>query len=158
MIEKDEIVSFLPHRGRMLLLDKINSYNLEERTICAEYHITEECLFYDPAIKAVPAWVGFEFIAQTISALMGLWYRARGEEPKIGFILSISSMKMALPFFKTGSIVELRVKEGDCMNQVFTYEGEAFLEGRKVIEGKLMVMEANEEQIKSMLKENDSIG
>ena len=158
IVEKEEISSLMPHSGRMLLLQRITGYNLEERTLCAECHITADCLFYDPAIGGVPAWVGFEFMVQAISALLGLWGRIRGEPPKIGFILSISSMQMELPFFKAGSTVEIRVKGSGSMDMVYTYEGELFLEGRKVMEGKLTVMDSNDEQIKLSIKENNQIG
>ena len=144
MIDKDEIAALIPHRGRMLLLSGINEYNLEERTLSAEYHVTKDCLFYDPSIDAVPAWVGFEFMAQAISALSGIGFRARGEKPKLGFILSISSMKIKIPFFRAGTKVELRVKECSRIDQVYNFEGVAFLEGKSVMEGKLTIMEADD--------------
>ena len=157
MICGNELCSVLPHRGKMLLLSKVIDYNLAERSICAEYHITEDCIFYDPVIGGVPAWAGFEFMAQAIAAISGLWDRERGNKPKVGFILSISSMQIKIPFFKPGSTVELRVKESGRVDQVFTFEGEALLEGNSVIQGKLTVMEVTDEQIKSMRKE-DPIG
>ena len=155
MIEKEELESIVPHRGTMLLLHRINEYNLEDWTLRAETHVTEDCLFYDPAIGGVPAWVGFEFLAQAIGALMGIWIREKGEKPKIGFILSVSSMRIGLPFFKAGSTVELRVKESGRMDQVYNFEGEAFLEGKKVLEGKLTVIEANDELVKSLTREHE---
>ena len=151
MIEGEELASLLPHRGSMLLLTRVNEYNLERRTLCAESHITEDCLFYDPVIKGVPAWVAFEFLAQSIAALSGLWSREKGENPQIGFILSVSSIQIGLPLFSAGTTVELRLKENDRMDQVFNFKGEVFLEDRKVMEGKLTVMEVNDEHIKSML-------
>ena len=153
MINKEDIAAFVPHKGRMLLLTGINEYNLEERSLCAEYHITEDCLFFDPVIGGVPAWVGFEFLAQAIAALSGLYSRQKKEAPKIGFILSVSSIQIKLPFFLAGSTVELRVKESSNLDQVSSFNGEIFLEGNKVLEGKLTVMDVNDEQIKSLVKE-----
>ena len=152
MIEKEELDSLLPHKGRMLLLTRIVEYNLEERVLCAEYSITRDCLFYDSSIEGVPAWVGFEFLAQAISALSGLSGRAKGEKPKIGFILSVSSIKIKLPFFKPGSIVKLTVKESGRVEQVYSFDGEVFLEDRKVLEGKLTVMDVDDEQVTSLVK------
>jgi predicted hotdog family 3-hydroxylacyl-ACP dehydratase len=137
----------------MLLLSKVNGYNLEERSLCAEYHVGEDCLFYDPVIQGVPAWVGFEFMAQAISVLSGLRGRLRGEKPKIGFIMSISSMRIGLPLFRAGSTVEVKVRESGSMDMVYTFEGEILLEGKKVMEGKLTVMDAKDELI-DMLKTN----
>ena len=158
MIEKEELLSIVPHRGKMLLLSRVIEYDLMKRTLTAECDVTEDCLFYDPALGGVPAWVSFEYMAQTIGALSGIWVRENGEEPKLGFILSISSMHIGLPFFKAGSKVEIRVKEAGYLDQVHNFDGIALLNGRKVMEGKLTVMDASDEQIKSLLKEYDSIG
>ena len=146
MIGKDELQSYIPHRGKMLLLSSVKEYNLEEQRLCAEHHVTEDCIFYDPSLGGVPAWAGFEFIAQAISVLSGIKCRALGQKPKMGFILSIPSMKMYLPFFKLGSKVEIYVKEIDRVDLIYSFDGEAFIGGKKAIEGKLMVMEINEEK------------
>ena len=158
MIEKEELLSIMPHRGRMLLLTKVNEYDLKEESIEAEYHLTEDCLFYDPAVAGVPAWVGFEFIAQTVSAFMGIKTRARGEPVKIGFILGVSQVRIDLSFFKTGSIIVIKAKEYDNIDPLYIYEGEIFIEGRKVLEGKLTVMEVDDEKAQAMKKGSDSIG
>ena len=152
MIEKEELFSIIPHRGRMLLLSRIKGYNLEERSIEAEYDITGDCLFYDPSADGIPAWTGFEFIAQAISALSGLRGRERGEEPKIGFILSVSSAKIGIPYFRAGNTAEIRTKEIGRMDSVYTFEGEVFLEGRKVFEGKLTVMDVDNDQAQALKK------
>jgi predicted hotdog family 3-hydroxylacyl-ACP dehydratase len=157
MIEKEELFSVIPHRGRMLLLSRIKCYNLEERSIEAEYHITKDCLFYDPVLNGVPAWAGFEFIAQSISALSGIVEHKLGLKPKFGFILSVSSMRIELPFFKTGNIVEIKTKQIERMDSVFIFHGEISLEGKKIIEGKLTVMDINEEQF-NVLKKEHSFG
>jgi len=149
LIEREELQTLIPHTGKMLLLDRIIDYDIEH-SIRAEYNITKNCIFYDPVLDGVPAWAGFEFIAQAISALTGIRKREKGEKANMGFILSIPSMKMEIPFFKNGSLVEIRVKENDCTNLIYTFEGEVFLENRKVMEGKLMVMETSDEQYKNL--------
>ena len=158
MTENEELLSVLPHRGRMLLLSRINGYSPEERSLEAEYHITENCLFFDPAAAGVPAWVGFELMAQAVSALSGITGRERGEKPKIGFILSISAVRIGLPFFKAGSTVKIKVKETDQMDLIYAFSGEIFLEDKKVVTGKLMVMDVDNEQAETLKKEHTGIG
>ena len=133
--------SIIPHKGKMLLLSRIIDFDLDEQTLCAEYDITEDCIFYNPDIKGVPAWAGFEFIAQAVSALSGIRGHLSGEEPKIGYILSVSSMSINSHFFKAGSTVQINVKESGCIDQVYNFEGTVFLEGKKVLDGKLTVIE-----------------
>ena len=141
MIEKDELISLVPHRGRMYLLSRVKSYDMKARRLEAEYDITENCLFFDPCAGGVPAWVSFEFIAQAISVLFGLTRREMGKKPEIGFIMSVSSVKSEIPVFKAGTTVEIKVKEINCMDMVYSFEGFVFLEGRKVFEGKLTAMD-----------------
>ena len=157
MIEKEELHSIIPHRGRMLLLSRVKGYNLEERTIEAEYDITGNCLFYDPAMAGVPVWAGFEFIAQAISAYSGIRDRENGIPPKMGYILSVSSMRIGLPFFKSGSTVQIKAKEIERMDLVCTFEGEILLEGEKVMEGKLTVMEIEHDQAEALKKERHQV-
>jgi len=158
MIENEELLSVVPHRGRMLLLSRVKRYNTKERTIEAEFNITRDCLFYDSAVGGVPAWVGFECIAQAVSALSGIQGRENGAAPKMGFILSVSAMRIGLPFFSIGSVVEIKAKEIDRVDLVSTYEGEIFLEGGKVLEGKLTVMEANDEKIRALKEGRNATG
>jgi len=152
MIEKEELQTFIPHRGKMLLLSRVIEYDIEH-SIRAEYDITRNCLFYDPVLDGVPSWVGFEFIAQAISVLTGIRKREKGEKTNIGFILSIPSMRMEIPLIKNGSTVEVRVEEIDCTDLIYTFEGTVFQENKKVIEGKLMVMEISDERFKSLTGE-----
>jgi len=145
IIERDELQTIIPHKGNMLLLSRVTEYS-DDHSIRAEYDITEDCIFYDPEIEGVPAWTGFEFMAQTISALSGIKSREKGEKPKIGFILSLPSMRMDIPFFKNGSSVKIHVKETDCTDMIYSFDGAAFIDDKKVMEGKLMVIEVSDER------------
>jgi predicted hotdog family 3-hydroxylacyl-ACP dehydratase len=126
--------SIVPHKGKMLLLSRIISYDLKEQSLCAEYDITEDCIFYNPVIEGVPAWVGFEFIAQAIAALSGIRGQRQDEEPKIGYILSVSSMQIDIQFFQAGDTVQINVKESGSMDQVYNFERTIFIESKKVLD------------------------
>ena len=158
MIEKEELLSLIPHRGRMLLLDGVKCYNLGEQSLEAESQITEDCLFYDSAAAGIPAWVGFEFLAQAVSALTGIGYREKGEPPKIGFILGVSHVQIRYPFFKTGSIIAIKVKEIERMDSLSVFNGEIFFEDEKVFEGRLTVMDVDDEKAEAMKKGSNSVG
>jgi predicted hotdog family 3-hydroxylacyl-ACP dehydratase len=47
--------------------------------------ITAESMFADT--QGVPAWIGLEYMAQTIAAYSGLQERLQGGRPKVGFLL-----------------------------------------------------------------------
>jgi len=158
LIEKDELYSLVPHRTKMFLLSRVSRYNLKEFSLEAEYDIAEDCVFYDHELGGVPAWAGFEFIAQAISALVGLWRRERGEGVKLGFIMSVSSMKIGLPLFRAGNTVKIRVKKISQIDMVYSFEGSVFLEGRTILDGKITVLDVDEEKMQAYQKEYNSIG
>jgi len=144
VIEKEELLSVIPHRGRMLLLSRIVDFNAEEKSIEAQFDITENCLFFDPSVSGVPSWAGFEFIAQAISAFIGI--RDRGKKiHKVGYILSVSQMSIAIPFLKSGGIITIKTREIDGMDPVYVFQGEVSLDGEKAVEGKVTVMDVQEE-------------
>ena len=155
MIKKEDIQTLIPHRGKMLLLSNIIDYNPDEPSLTAEYHITEDCLFFNGAVGGVPAWAAFECIAQAFSALSGIRGRQTGEssalasgvKPKIGFILSVSKMQIFIPVIKPGSTIVIKVKELDNIDLVSDFYGTIFLEDTKVLEGKITVMAANEGEL-----------
>ena len=148
MIENDELLSVIPHKGKMVLLSRITNYNLKERTIEAEYDITDKCVFYDAGISGVPAWVGFEFIAQTISALSGIDDRDNNRPPRLGFILGVSKMQIDIPYFKTGSKIEIKTREVESVYPILYFTGELYLDNKKVLSGKITILDVDEEQRK----------
>jgi len=145
MIEKEELLSIVPHRGRMFLLSRVIKYNTRERSIEAEYDITEDCLFYDSQADGVPTWAGFEFIAQAISALIGITDRENGLPSKKGYILGVSQMQIKLPFIKTGSKLTIKSRELDNVAPMYVFEGEIFLDDKEILAGKLTVMDVYDE-------------
>ncbi|MCL2270515.1 MAG: hypothetical protein FWC24_04135 [Treponema sp.] len=157
MVEKEELLAALPHRGRMLLLNKIREYNTKVMSVEAEYCITEDCLFYDSAAQGVPAWVGFEFIAQAISALTGIRDIENGVQPKIGFILGVSQVRIELPFFRTGAILTIKANQIETMDSLYVFMGEIIFGDKKVIDGKITVMEVDSETAQAMRKGRDAI-
>jgi predicted hotdog family 3-hydroxylacyl-ACP dehydratase len=92
-------------------------------------------------------------MAQAISALCGLWMRAIGQEPRVGFIMSVSSMRIGIPMFKIGNRLEIKVREYNSVETVHNFAGDIFLDDRNVIEGKLTVLDVTEEQIEALKKE-----
>ncbi|MFP3043199.1 3-hydroxylacyl-ACP dehydratase [Treponema primitia] len=143
-IERDELLTLLPHKGKMFLLSRILAYDTSKRTLRAEYDITRDCLFYDPELGGVPAWVSFEFMAQSISSLSGLVSRERGEPPKLGCILSVSNMEIKRPLLKAGTTVCIDVNK-DCMVEgVFSFDCTVSLDGTEAVAAKLMVMDVDD--------------
>ena len=148
MMEYDELLTLIPHKGKMMLLNRVTDYNTKEKSIEAEYNVTDECIFYDPVINGIPSWTGFEFIAQSVSVFLGLEEKAKGKLPRLGFILGVSQVKIDIPVFTTGCTLKIKAKEAENEYPVIYYTGDIFINDKKVFSGRLTVMDADDEQLK----------
>ena len=137
MIDTAELTTLIPHKGRMFLLSRIVSWNLEEHFLAAEFDITGDCLFYREELKGLPAWAGFELIAQSISALSGIGGRARG--PQYGFILSVSELVLHLPVLR--GTVRIEVAVDTILDNVHSFQGRVFTGQTEAMAAKLTVMD-----------------
>lgn len=98
------IEELLPHADGMLLIDRIVAAH--GQTVQSETTIRADNIFYRQD-RGVPAYVGFELMAQTISAYDGLRRHASGQKPAIGFLLGCRKYEAARPFFVEGETLRI---------------------------------------------------
>jgi predicted hotdog family 3-hydroxylacyl-ACP dehydratase len=101
------VLELLPHALPMALLNR--SVRVGEDGYEAEVDIKADTLFCGP--QGVPAWVGLEYMAQSIAAYAGAEARAAGQLPKVGFLLGTREFRPKSPYFKVGSCLRIRVKK-----------------------------------------------
>ncbi len=140
---KDLVSELVPHKGKMLLLDRIRDYDLNEKSITTEIDICRDNLFYEDELGGVPVWVAFEYMAQSVSALSGIYGRLKGEKPKTGFILSVNGFKADVPVFKVGEKIVVNVIEKIRMDNAVTFEGSATTNGILAVTTKLNTVEVD---------------
>ena len=145
-IEHDELINYLPHKGKMFLLSRVTEHNIEKHTITSEYDITENCIFYEKEFDGVPSWVGFEFMAQGISALTGITNKIKGLDPLPGFILSVMEFKADVGYLKNNTTIQMKIAEDfrDEQNHVYRYLCELYAkkgDEKPVVSSKISVME-----------------
>ena len=140
---KDLVGELVPHKGKMLLLDRVRDYDLKENSITTEIDITRNNMFYEEELGGVPAWVAFEYMAQSVSALSGICGRTRGEKPKTGFIMSVNGFKADIPVFIQGETVVIIVQEKIRMDQAVTYDGVAIIGDNVAVTAKLNTVEVD---------------
>lgn len=110
-IDHDELINYLPHKGKMFLLTRVTQHDVDNHTITSEYDITEDCIFYEEEFDGVPTWAGFEFMAQGISALTGITNTMKGRTPLPGFILSVMEFKADVDFLKNNTTIQMKIRE-----------------------------------------------
>jgi predicted hotdog family 3-hydroxylacyl-ACP dehydratase len=96
----------LPHSGDMLLLDEVLDYGPEH--VRASVRIHPGSPFCENA--GVPAWVGLEYMAQTIGVYSGIERLQQGEPLKIGLLIGTRRYEAAAPFFTVGMTLQISAR------------------------------------------------
>lgn len=101
----DAIEDVLPHRGTMLLLDRVLAFDTEIAS--AEYTPRTDAWYAD-ANGHMPAWIGIELMAQTIAAHVGLLRRRDSLQPRQGALLGTRRYRSNRPAFIGGETLSIR--------------------------------------------------
>ncbi len=103
------IEELLPHRGTMLLLDRVVDFSGD--SLAAEYTPQARAWYADDT-GSMPGWVGIELMAQAIAAHVALNKRQAGLPPKMGALLGTRSYTMSsLASFPAGQCLRVHVQE-----------------------------------------------
>ena len=100
------IEKLVPHADPMLLLDKLVESG-DDYLVC-ELMVRSDGLF--DAKGRVPAWLGIEYMAQTVAAYSGLQAYQRGEPVKLGFLLGSRRFETNVADFACGDTLRVTAK------------------------------------------------
>ena len=100
------IGELLPHGPEMTVIDRLVEHSPERSVATAV--VRESSPFF--ASAGVPAWLGIEYMAQTIAAHAGFEARLRGERPAIGFLLGTRAYESEVGEFALGSTLTITVE------------------------------------------------
>lgn len=137
---KEKVAMLVPHKGKMLLIDRVNLFDLSKRWIETEVDVTKDSTFYDSTIGGVPVWTGFEYMAQSISALIGIESRIFQKPPVMGVILSVPHFKAEKQFFAHGKTVRICVQQSMQIDATTTFEGSVSCGGEKMAKATILAM------------------
>jgi predicted hotdog family 3-hydroxylacyl-ACP dehydratase len=101
------VVDLLPHGPEMTIIDRLVAFD-GKRSV-AVVRVTPKAKFF--SASGVPAWVGIEYMAQTIAAHAGFEARLRGDPPPIGFLLGTRAYECTVPEFPAGARLEVVVEQ-----------------------------------------------
>ncbi|HEY4345646.1 MAG TPA: hypothetical protein VGN05_14960 [Parvibaculum sp.] len=116
-----DIEALIRHRGTMLLIDRL--IEASETHAVGEVLIAASSSFHRPG-RGVPAYVGLEYMAQTVAAFDGARRLATGEMPGVGFLLGTRRYKAEKSYFQPGEILLIRA------DMVFSENGMASFDCR----------------------------
>ena len=98
------IEDLIPHRGAMLLLDRVVYFDTENA--CTEYNPKPDAWYADRDGN-MPAWIGIELMAQTVATHAGLLKCAVNAPPKQGVLLGTRRYSAAHPIFLAGKTLSI---------------------------------------------------
>jgi predicted hotdog family 3-hydroxylacyl-ACP dehydratase len=97
------VLELLPLALPMSLIDR--NVAMTDETFETEVAIRPDSLFCDGA--RVGAWVGMEYMAQTIGLFANAEHLERGEPISAGFLLGSREYRCRVPFFSVGSTLRI---------------------------------------------------
>jgi len=97
------IETLLPHAGRMILLDRLVSWDAE--SVVCERLVRRGDPFVDAS--GLPAWAGVELMAQAIAAWNGCGILAAGGSVRPGFLLGTRTYRADADAFAHGALLRI---------------------------------------------------
>lgn len=95
----------LPHQSPMILLDRLVAVNGQEGT--CEVTVTPHAMFLEAS--GVPAFVGIEYMAQSIAAYGGYQAYLAHEPITVGLLLGTRRLALYCQFFELGQTLWIHV-------------------------------------------------
>jgi predicted hotdog family 3-hydroxylacyl-ACP dehydratase len=96
----------VPHSGTMSLLDR--ALIADENSLSAEITIRADSIFYSD--NGIGAWVGIEYMAQTIAAYAGYQAYLKNEKVKIGFLLGARCYECYCDVFPLHAVLTIHAR------------------------------------------------
>lgn len=101
------VAPLVPHARGMCLLTQLIAAGDATAIAIAETLTRRDDLFAES--EGIPAWVGVEWLAQTVAAWAGFRARASGEAPAPGLLLGAKRYKAHVPVFAFDQRIQIRV-------------------------------------------------
>ena len=151
LIERDELETLLPHKGKMFLLSRVTDFDIIRYIIETQFDITPSCIFFEEA--GLPNWVTFEVMAQSISALTGISDTINGTPMKAGCLLSVLNFTCTRDYFAAGDTLCVKATEEmrDESSGVYRYACELHLKGEEQISATATITALQVEDLEQLL-------
>jgi len=109
MNDLPDLTELIVHEAPMILLDELVDAGKDH--VHCRVTIQETGIFFDTQARAVPGYVGMEFMAQTVAVWAGYHAWERGEKPPIGFLLGGRSYQSETPAFAEGMELDIHAEQ-----------------------------------------------
>lgn len=140
---EQRVENWIPHRGAMRLLDRVLAVDADGAV--GEVEVPFDGLFVRDG--QVPAWIGIEYMAQTVSAWAGGRARARagdsgGGAPRPGLLLGSRRYEVRRDGFPSGAVLRVEARcELVGSNGLGQFDCRILMNGQEVATGRIAVLD-----------------
>ncbi|KHD26212.1 3-hydroxydecanoyl-ACP dehydratase [Vibrio caribbeanicus] len=142
------ISQLLPHDEPMILIDQ--AIDIQHDSIHCQVDIGPKNPFFDTQSKTVPAYVGIEFMAQSIAAWSGYHAMKKGEQPPIGFLLGSRRYTSHCDTFQAGSRLDMYAEQLMEDNGMAVFSARIEIDSQVVASCQLNVYVPSQEKLEEM--------
>jgi predicted hotdog family 3-hydroxylacyl-ACP dehydratase len=103
-----DVAALIPHTGDMVLLDRIVEF--DDPRLTAELVVRGDSLLGGDE-SSVPAWVGIEYMAQTIAAYAGMIAKQANLPIRLGFLLGTRRYCSNVAVFNVGTTLSIKIEK-----------------------------------------------
>lgn len=152
-MNKYAIEGVLPHAHPMIFIDEL--IDSDAKSAKARLKITDKSHFFNAKRNAVPAYVGIEYMAQTIAAYANVLKLEEGNDVALGFLVSARKYSSSVAEFDLGSELQVNIdvvmKEG---NGLSVFDCTIIQDQDVLVEAKINVYEPEDPE--AYLKEKET--
>jgi len=132
---KKQILDLLPHREPMLLIDELNNI-VKLKSATAILHVRKDSFFVQghfPGQPVMPGVMIVESFGQAAAALTAHGIDKEVYQNKLVFLMSVEKARFRNPVIPDCKL-ELNIEAIRSHGRVWKYQGDAFVEGKKMAE------------------------
>ncbi len=132
-LSKKQILELLPHRDPMLLIDELNNI-VKLKSATAILNVKKDSFFVQghfPGQPVMPGVLIVESFGQAAAALTAHGIDKEVYQNKLVFLMSIEKARFRNPVIPDCKL-ELNIEAIRSHGRVWKYQGEAFVEGKKM--------------------------
>ena len=101
------VSELLPHRGKVLLLDRVLEHDTESTTTRVSI---ERQTWLKRDDGSVASWVALEYMAQCIATHEGIRAHLRGVPPVRGSLAAVVGVRLYRSYFEAGEFLRVRIR------------------------------------------------
>ncbi|PQJ88724.1 hotdog family protein [Aliivibrio sifiae] len=144
-----DLIDLLPHDTPLALVDKL--IDVQELSIHCQVIISDKNVFFNHETNTIPAWVGIEFMAQSVAGWSGYHAWKKGNKSPIGFLLGSRKYKAECSEFQQGDTLDIFAEQILENNGMAVFSCYIECNSQQIASSQLNVFVPTEEKLEELL-------